>query len=83
MHKRPHAFPRLGQYRTGALSLCEEILGFLKQNIAAHIGEISQSNAFGAYFDAVLSKAALLNAAVARQRAQPLFLQNLAGRDGC
>jgi hypothetical protein len=27
-----------------------------------------------------LSKAALLNAAVARQRAQPLFLQNLAGR---
>ena len=70
MHEHPRAFPRLGHYFAETLSLCEEVLGLLKKNVAAHIRDgISQRNAFRADFDAILRKAALLNAAVTDESA--------------
>jgi len=50
-----------------------------QKDVAAYVGDgVSEREALGADFDAVLRKAALLNAAVSGQRAQALFLQNLA-----
>jgi hypothetical protein len=50
------------------------------RNVAADVGDgVGEGNALGADFDAVLREAALLNAAVAGQGAQALFLEDLAG----
>jgi predicted methyltransferase len=61
-------------------SVAQEVLGLLDKNVAANIGDsVGQRNALGADFDAVLREAALLNAAVAGQCAQALFLQDSPG----
>jgi len=52
----------------------------LDQDVAADVGDgIRERNALGADFYAVLGEAALLNAAVAGQGAQALFLEDFAG----
>ena len=58
----------------------EEIFHGLDGYVAADVGDgVSQGDLFGADFDAVLCEATLLDAAVAREGAQALFLEDLAG----
>ena len=52
----------------------------LDQDVASDVGDgIRERNALGADFYAVLGEAALLNAAVAGEGAQALFLEDFAG----
>jgi len=65
---------------TGARLSPQEVLGLLDEHVAVDVGDgLSQRKLLGAGFDAVLRKAALLNAAVAGQRTQAVFLEDLAG----
>jgi len=59
----------------------EEVLGLLHEDVAADVGDgLSERELLRAGLYAVLGEAALLNAAVAGQGAQTLFLEDLAGR---
>jgi hypothetical protein len=73
-----------GHPAPGFISGCglsaEEVFDFLEQDVAADVGDgIRERNALGADFYAVLGEAAFLNAAVAGEGAQALFLADFAG----
>ena len=58
----------------------EEILHGLDGHVAADVGDgVGQRDLFGADFDAVLCEAALLDAAIAGESAQAIFLEDFAG----
>jgi hypothetical protein len=65
----------------GAAALAtEEVFGFLDDYVAAYVGDgVGQGDLLGAGLDAVLGEAALLDAAVAGEGAETIFLENLAG----
>src|ERR1019366_2699189 len=64
----------------GGSLAAQEVLGLLDEDVAAHVGDgFSERQLLGAGFNAVLRKAALLNAAVAGQSTQTVFLEDLAG----
>src|SRR6266481_4188126 len=58
----------------------EEVLGFLDEDVASHIGDgIGERDALGADLDAVLGVAALLDAAISGKRSQAFFREDLTG----
>src|SRR5208282_182883 len=58
----------------------EEVLDCLDGYVTADVGDgVGQRDLFGADLDAVLSEAALLDPAIAGERAQAIFLEDFAG----
>ena len=58
----------------------QKVFGFLDQHVAADVGNcVGEGDAFGADFYAVLREAAFLNAAVAGEGAETVFLEDFAG----
>src|SRR3984957_20916151 len=95
---RPFGTPQLRTLQPRAFTqecalAAQKILRFLDDDVAAYVRDgVGERNALGADLDAVLREAALLDAAVTAQRAQPFFLEHLPRRviveqlhlrDGC
>lgn len=58
----------------------KDVFDRLAHDLAANFGDgVGQRDVFGADFNAILGVAALLDAAIAHQRVQALFLQSFAG----
>ena len=58
----------------------QEVFGFLDEDVAADVGDgVGEGNAFGTYLHAVLREAAFLDAAIASEGAEAVFLEDFAG----
>src|ERR1035438_5019834 len=75
---RQHSCADDAESALNALS-AEEVLDNLDGYVAADVGDgVGEWNLLGADFDAVLGEAAFLDAAIAGERAQALFLEDFA-----